>query len=283
MIMFGGKSESLSAAVEAYLLALKLEGRSGGTRRYYRYILRRLVRDLKDPPVTSVKVEHLHQHLRRLGDSGICSASLAVYCTVAKRFFGWLAEARKIKDNPLAGMHIHAAPWHPTPPFTKDEIQRLLKAATVPIEKVVLLLLLNTGLRVSELTGLTLEDIDLKRNEIKVLGKGNKQRIEALHPGPKAALREYLKVQADGLLWPEGWDRQKVARLLDEIGRRAGVSRVFPHRFRHTFATAFLRETGDALALKYLLGHSSMMMVERYVSYEEAHRALDVHKKHAVA
>jgi len=282
MDMIGKRRESLSAVVEAYLLALKLESRSEGTRRYYRYILCRLARDLKDPSVTSVKVEHLHQHLRRLGDSGISSASLTVYCTVVKRFFGWLAEQGKIKDSPLANMHIHAAPWHPTPPFTKEEIQRLLKAATAPIEKVVLLLLLNTGLRVSELTGLEVEDIDLRRNEIKVIGKGNKQRIEALHPGPKAALREYLKVQTDGL-WPEGWDRQKVARLLDDIGRRAGVSRVFPHRFRHTFATAFLRETGDALALKYLLGHSSMMMVERYVSYEEAHRALDVHKKHAVA
>jgi len=280
--MFGGKSESLSAAVEAYLLALKLEGRSEGTRRYYRYILRRLARDLKDAPVTSVKVEHLHQHLRRLGDSGISSASLTVYCTVVKRFFGWLAEQGKIKDSPLAGMHIHAAPWHPTPPFTKDEIRRLLKAATAPIEKVVLLLLLNTGLRVSELVGLEVEDIDLRRNEIKVVGKGNKQRIVALHAGPKAALREYFKSQADGLLWPEGWDRQKVARLLDDIGRRAGVSRVFPHRFRHTFSCYWSLETNDLLALQQICGWSSLAMVQRYTAWVQEQRALDVHKKHSL-
>jgi len=173
-------------------------------------------------------------------------------------------------------------PWTPVPPFTQDECRRLLSAARSPLEKAVVLLLLDTGVRASELAILQLGDVNLALNELTIPGKGGKQRKLALNPRPRKALLAYFAAQAgvNGLLWPSGFDRKKLAYLLDKIGHRAGVNRVFPHRFRHTFACHLLAATGDGLALKKLLGHSSMTMVLRYTESKEGDRALEVHKKH---
>jgi len=281
--MLGRKYQGLTEAVEEYLLALGLHGHSEATRSYYTYILRRLATELKDSR-TDIKTDRLQAYLRKLSGSSICSASFNVYAMVIKGFFNWLVDSGKIEVNPLATIHFHAPPWHPIPPFTQAEIQRLIKAATAPLEKVTLLLLLDTGLRVSELARLRLENIDLRKNEIRVLGKGGRWRTVALNNGPRVALLQYFKNQAqeNGLLWPEGWDRQKVARLLDGVGRRAGVSRVFPHRFRHTFSCYFILETNDPLALQQISGWTSLAMVQRYTAWVQAQRALKVHRQHSL-
>ncbi|GAG07395.1 unnamed protein product, partial [marine sediment metagenome] len=83
--------------------------------------------------------------------------------------------------------------------------------------------------------------------------------------------------------WPSHWNRKHLAYLLDKLGRRAEVARVHAHRFRHTFASSFLRETGDCLALKVLLGHSSLVMTQRYTAALEAERAVEVHRQHPIS
>ena len=277
--MIGRKRLRLGEAINAYLLALELEGRSGTTRRYYGYILRRLARHFGDCPV-GLGGRQLQGYLGSLNASGISQATFGLYCIVIRRFFGWLLEQGQIKENPLAAMRVHAQPWHPVSPFSDDEIQRLIKAATEPMERAVVLLLLDCGLRASELTGLKLEDIDLAAGELQIRGKGGKERRVALNAKPRQALLALR--QDDGLLWPEGWNRRQLATMLDRIARRANVGRCFPHRFRHTFATRLLAETGDGLALKKLLGHESMTMVLRYTESKEGDRAIEVHRQHSL-
>lgn len=282
--MLRRKHLSLSLAIEAYLLALKMEGRSKTTLYCYGYILRRLARHFQGQPVTRIKPNEAAAYLVHLAGTGIAPSTLSVYTVVLKRFFSWAVEQGHIKVSPVAGMRTHTQPWKPVAPFSEEEIRRLLQAVKTPMEKALLLLLLDTGLRASELSGLRLEDINLKTGEISVTGKGQKARKVALNPGPRKALLDYFSSQAqlNGLLWPEGWHRRRLTALLDRLGRRAKVSRVFPHRFRHTFATRFLADSGDALALKALLGHSSLMMVTRYIQAAEGARAVTVHKRHSL-
>ena len=123
------------------------------------------------------------------------------------------------------------------------------------------------------------------QNTLRIHGKGGKERHVSLNPEPRKALLEYLvsQAQVDGLVWPEGWERKRLAYLLDKLGRRAGVARCHAHLFRHTFASSFLAQTGDALALKALLGHSSMNMVVRYTAAAEAERSVEVHRQHPIA
>lgn len=280
--MFGREHTDLKPLVNEYLLTLRLEGKAETTRRYYAYILNRLASHFDSPQRLTPKA--VSAYLADLADTGISRGSLTTYTIIIRCFLEWAVRREHLRANPLAGVKVHAQPWHPVPPFSDDEIQRLIKAARGPMERAVVLLLLDCGLRASELTGLRLEDIDLVEGELQVRGKGGKERRVALNAKPGQALLVHLssRVQADGLLWPEGWNRRMLATMLDRIARRARVSRVFPHRFRHTFACHLLAETGDGLALKKLLGHESMTMVLRYTEAKEGDRALEVHRKHSV-
>lgn len=274
----------LEEAVDAFLAELALAGRAKTTQELYRCLLMMMARCVG--PEQSVKgirrgqvVAHLAHLSERDSQSYVC-LNIRIY----KRFFSWLVEQGEIKQNPLEGMTAKDPPWTPVPPFTQDECQRLLSAARSPLEKAVVLLLLDTGLRASELASLRQEDVNLTLNELTIQGKGGKQRRLALNPEPRKALLDYFVAQAEAncLLWPEGFNRKKLAYLLDKIGRRAGVTRVHPHRFRHTFACNLLAASGDGLALKKLLGHESMTMVLRYTESKEGDRALEVHRKHSL-
>lgn len=280
--MFGREHTDLQPLVNEYLLALRLEGRAETTRRSYAYTLNRLARHLASRRHLSAKT--VSAYLAELADMGISRGSLSTYTIILRRFFEWAIGQGRLKDNPLAGIRVHAQPWHPVAPFSDEEIKRLVEASKEPMERAVVLLLLDCGLRASELTGMRLEDIDLKTGELQIRGKGGKERRVALNLKPRQALLAHLssRTQVDGLLWPKGWNRRMLAAMLDRVARRAGVSRVFPHRFRHTFATRLLAETGDGLALKKLLGHESMTMVLRYTESREEDRALEVHKKHSL-
>lgn len=274
----------LREAIDAFLTELALAGRAKTTQELYRCLLTMLARELgPTQPVRSISRSDIIHYLSRLSKND-SQTYVNLNLRVFKRFLAWLVEQGELKQNPLEGMTAKEPPWTPVPPFTRDECQRLLSAARSPLEKAVVPLLLDTGLRASELADLQLENVNLTVNELTVRGKGGMQRKVALNPGPRKALLGYFKAQAGvgGLLWPEGFDRKKLAYLLDKVGRRAGVARVHPHRFRHTFACRLLAATGDSLALKKLLGHSSMTMVLRYTESKEGDRAITVHRKHSL-
>lgn len=283
--MFSRKrSTSFAEAVQGYLDTIALAGRANSTQSLYRGLLLRLARVLSpERHVKTIRRDDVVRYLSRLSEND-SQSYINLNLRVFKSFFAWLVTEREIRENPLASMTAKDPPWTPVPPFTPNECQRLLNAADSSLEQLIVVLLLDTGLRASELTGLQLENIDLDLNELVIQGKGGKQRRVALNPKPRKALLAHLvnRAQVDGLLWPEGWKRQQLAYLLDKLGRRAGVTRCHAHRFRHTWASAFLRETGDALALKALLGHSSLIMVERYTAALEGERSVQVHKRHSV-
>ena len=282
--MFSHKpSLSLTEAIEGFVTNLALSGRAKTTQELYRCLLMMLARSLGPVNVKAIHRGEVVAHLARLSEND-SQAYVCLNVRVLRGFFSWLVGQGEIKTNPLEGMTVKEPPWTPVPPFTPEERQRLLDAARSPLEHVVVMLLLDTGLRASELTGLRLADIDLQANELTIHGKGGKERRVALNPEPRKALLAYFASQAqlDGLVWPEGWHRKRLSYLLDKLGRRAGVARVHAHRFRHTFASSFLRETGDALALKALLGHSSLIMVQRYTAALEEERAIEVHREHPI-
>jgi integrase/recombinase XerD len=283
--MIGRKSTSLDDCIDHYLAMLKLESRSETTRQNYARVLHRLARRFKNAPVQRLRQDALRAYLGELVDTDICPASFNFYAIVIRAFFAWLVEQGEIRRNPLADLRIHGVPDEPVMPFSDEEIKRLFAAADTPLKRLTLLLLLDCGLRAAELCGLQLSDVNLELGEIRVLGKGRKVRHLALNPAPRQALVEYLLSGAanDGSLWPAGWSRARLRHLLREMAEEAGVSHCHPHRFRHTFAMLALKGGIGELALKVLLGHSSLVMVERYVKALEGERALEVHRAHPVA
>ena len=132
-----------------------------------------------------------------------------------------------------------------------------------------------TGVRVSELVGLDLGDIDLENSWIRVLGKGSKERYVPLTQIAKEALQCYLGAREDKYpsagnalflnLHGKRLNRGGVWWLLRERAKQAGISgRVFPHRLRHTTATHLLSQGADARVLQEILGHQSILVTQNY-------------------
>ncbi|MCW2697443.1 MAG: Site-specific recombinase XerD [Modestobacter sp.] len=182
-----------------------------------------------------------------------------------RRFCRWLVSEGELEVAPTDGIEIPAPPEKPVPILTDDEIARLLKACAVPRgrpgtfdrtvflgrrDEVVLRLLLDTGVRVSELCGLALTDVDLDRELAYVTGKGSRPRVVPFGANTAQAVDRYLRVRAlhpharstrlllgqRGAMTPDG-----ARDVLHSRAAQAGVTHVHPHRFRNTFCPPLAR------------------------------------------
>jgi integrase/recombinase XerD len=182
-------------------------------------------------------------------------------------------------------------------PFAKNDVVLLVKACdtsrtwksrrdvantrpTADRDRAIILTLLDTGIRASELCDIQFGDVNLTTHSIKIQGKGpgreSKERMVYFGKRTGHAIWKCLVPRLDGIkdddpLFVVGkeddWrhmSRHALGRLLKRIGGRADVEGVNPHRFRHTFAITYLRNDGDVFTLQALLGHSDLTMVKRY-------------------
>jgi integrase/recombinase XerD len=153
-----------------------------------------------------------------------------------------------------------------------------MRRDTATRDKAIVLVLLDSGMRASELCALTVGDADLSTGRVTVeRGKGGKARHTYLGKAARKALWRYVSRRQtrpdDPLFVTRGeraMDGDRLLKLIVNLGKRAGVGNLHPHRFRHTFATQFLRNGGNLLALQRLLGHSNLGMVRRYAAIVEA-------------
>jgi len=159
-------------------------------------------------------------------------------------------------------------------------------------DKAILELLFSTGLRISELCGLSIDDVDLTRDEFSVRGKGDKVRVVFLSGDAKQALQTYLKARKDlddamfvryGHKVNDGGElrlqARAVQRLLKKYAAIAGITRkVTPHVIRHSFATDLLQNGADIRSVQALLGHASINTTQIYTHVTDKHLR-EVHQK----
>ena len=162
-------------------------------------------------------------------------------------------------------------------------------------DRAVLELLFSTGLRVSELAGLDVKDINLKTREISVLGKGRKIRVVFVSDSAADALTSYLNTRQDEYkplfirfkggspIDPEGWDARLTVRSLDRLVKKyalmAGISvDPTPHTLRHTFATELLRAGADIRSVQEMLGHANISTTQIYTHITNP-QLKEVHRK----
>lgn len=195
------------------------------------------------------------------------------------RFCGWLVAEGELEISPMAGLSAPEASAKPVPVLDDDELAALLKACAGREfndrrDEAMLRVLLDAGIRVSELCGLKVTDVDLDREMAMVTGKGNKIRPVYFGTRTIRALDRYLRdrrrhrwahleaffLTQRGALSPDG-ARDRVKVRAEQAGLR---DRMHPHRFRHTFAHDYLMAGGQERDLKRLAGWSSDVMLERY-------------------
>jgi site-specific recombinase XerD len=213
------------------------------------------------------------------------------YYRALRTFFNWLEREGLMKENPFAHLKPPKTENKVVAALTPEEVTHLLHCCSgkTPLDvrnTALVSVLLDSGLRVSELAALTIDDINMNTGSIVVRhGKGGKQRV--VHIGAKAqkALWKYITIyrrsESKSLFINkagEPLDVVGIKILVKRLGDRASVT-VSPHKLRHTFAISFLRAGGDVFSLQYLLGHSTLQMTQRYLQSLNADDAINAHRK----
>jgi integrase/recombinase XerC len=301
--MLTGKGEPpLGEGIQAYHLEQRARGVSPHTARAQAGDLAKLL----DHAVRmrwndwGVSPRTLRGFALELGDRGLDPASQARILSTVRGFFKWLWETRRIKTNPASGLRNPKQPKRLPAFLTEGESQALLDlppAIDFPTARLACLmeLLYASGLRVSELVGLDLQDLFAEQRTVRVMGKGRKERLVPYHLQAATVLDAYLGFrsaflvakalppsaalflnQRGGRLTPTS-----VRAMLRSALEAAAVrSRVSPHALRHSFATHLLNRGMDLRAIQELLGHASLSTTQRYThlgleelarTYEKAH------------
>ena len=200
-------------------------------------------------------------------------------------------------ESPLVKVKLANPKLNVVRPYTSQEIVKLLTVCDHDFKnnakflgsrnRAVVLMLLDTGLRISELASIKLEDIEPERGWIKVKGKGAKERVVRIGATAQKALWRYmvyrhknnrveLWLTEEGRPIKSGGLQIMIRRLKERAGVVSGGN---CHKFRHTFALNFLRQDRNPFNLQYLLGHSDLRMVKHYVSTLGMEDALKAHEK----
>jgi site-specific recombinase XerD len=209
------------------------------------------------------------------------------YVQSIKSLFSWLEEEGYISDNPLRKLGSPALPKKYVKILTDEEIRRLFSYLDLnqPVSArngAILIVLLDTGLRLAEIAGLRMEDTQIEQGYLKVLGKGVRERMVPLGALAQRLLLRYLHRFRPETALPEETNfflaadgkpvtPNSIRLMLKRLGKMAGVPRLHAHLCRHTFATNYLVNGGNLFTLQQILGHSSLEMVRRYVNLASAH------------
>ncbi len=283
---------SPSDALQAFLAELGTERRlSTHTLAAYERDLRALLEYFVRDGVATLEAADVH-HIRRFAAEchrrGLGPRSIARRLSAVRTFYGFLLRNGLAATNPA--VHVQAPRPSRRLPATldTDQMASMLKSAPEsPLElrdAAILELFYSSGLRLSELTGLDLGDVDLTDLTVRVVGKGSKARVVPVGRVAAEALRTWLGVR-DALARPDEralfigrrgrrLGQRAVQLRVEAWARRHGVPvHVHPHMLRHSFASHLLESSGDLRAVQELLGHSSLSTTQVYTHLDFQHLA----------
>jgi len=303
--------------VNGFVLTKQTEGKSPRTVEFYSENLKRFLwyaskHDLPDD-IRMITEWHIREFLGYVanekcrwglkGNGSETSQSKASHTTmhhyfvVLANFFGWVVREGFLSESPTVKIKVAKPKVKVIKPYTHEEVIRMLAVCDKDYEhnvkflgsrnKAIVLVLLDAGVRLSELIGMTLEDINTSNGNIRVMGKGSKERVVRIGKVAQKALWRYLMHRPDTgkeELWLNEEKRPLscggVQCLVRRLKERAGIKGSGSvHRFRHTFALNFLRVDKNVFNLQYLLGHSELEMVRRYTATLGMEDALKAHEK----
>ncbi|MGS0680200.1 site-specific tyrosine recombinase XerD [Shewanella sp. 125m-7] len=275
------------------------KGLSDNTLSAYRTDLRHLDRYLQKQGRTLLSCSQLEvrDYLAERFDKGFAKTSSARMLSSLRRFYGYLIVKKRIDTDPMALIESPKLARKLPDSLSEEDIDRLLAEPTEddPVEwrdKAMLELLYATGLRVSELVGLTMEQLSLRQGLVRITGKGGKERLVPLGELAvteidtylKFARAELLKGKQSDVLFPskraQQMTRQTFWHRIKLYALRSGIStELSPHTLRHAFATHLLNHGADLRVVQLLLGHSDLSTTQIYTHVATA-RLATLHSEH---
>lgn len=288
---------SLDACVDLYLDHLRVErGLSENTRLAYARDLGRLLVDLAGQGVhrpDELELGVISRFLAHLSESGLSARSLARHLSTLRGFARFLVREGLLLRDPT----VHAARPRIGRRLPRtlelDQVLRLVEAPDVTRprglrDRAMLGLAYASGLRASEVVGLSLGDLDLASGVLSVEGKGGKRRLVPIGERALEWLMAYLAARPAAatdavFLSPRGraFTRQGFWKLVDTYARGVGITgRVYPHRLRHSFATHLLEGGADLRSVQTLLGHADITTTEIYTHVTGDHLRAEYARTH---
>lgn len=227
----------------------------------------------------------------------IASLSSYRYKTIKRKvaslnaFMNYLEVECEWFNNPLRNLHIRLKPPVRLPVvMTKEEIQKIIRMLDIEIssinndtqrffavrDKAIIELLFGSGMRIGELCGLKNRDVDLDHGQVRIIGKGNKERIvDICLPVIIKSLKKWVDVRKSSYCPDDGFFTSRIGRklgpqtvrlLVHRLAQKCKIEKhVTPHTFRHTFATLLLEENVDIANIQHILGHSSIATTQIYL------------------
>jgi integrase/recombinase XerD len=296
----------MNRQIEDFINHLAIErGLSGNTTAAYRRDLEQFEAALHQawrlklsaqPDVKRVRNEHVTAFMERLKREGQAETSIARKVSAIRMFARFLCAEGIVENDFCEAVESRRIPQHLPSALSIPKMQRLLgvSQARTPREirdRTMLEVLYSSGLRVSELVGLKVDDVDLQRGTLKCTGKGNKERIVPVGAVACAWIARHVveeqKSNSKGtrpLLFtgPRGGvTRQEVWRVVKAHSRRAGLTdRVTPHTLRHSFATHLLGGGADLRAIQEMLGHARITTTQIYTHVDRERLKAIYRKSH---
>lgn len=298
---------TLSECIDGYELAASARRLSGNTIQSYLNAYRKLIGFLGDVPIISIKKADIERFFN--SQDQVSRATILKYHIALSALWSWALQEGFVSSNIMQQIPRPRVERTDILPFSESEIRALLScvsrsAAYVRAGKreschslrdslrnrAILLTLIDTGIRASELCQLQIRHA-LLRNQEKLLfiehGKRDKSRHVPISPSTAQAIWKYLSTRPQARLEDPLFatssgrpiNRYNLKNMLLALGRRAGVPNVHPHRFRHTFAINYLRNGGDVYTLQAILGHEDLQTCLQYLKIART----DVEAGHRIA
>lgn len=255
------------------------------------YLLSKKIHRLEDVDITII-----HDFLDHCRKKNISNRSNARRISALRTFFFFLAGRNVLTNNPFAIVDLPKSGRVLPKAMSVDEVSKLLEPANKPTpisrrNSAMLYLLYSTGLRVSELVTLPLSGCNLSAGFVRVIGKGNKERLVPFGSQAKGVIEEYLQLARPMILKGRrsnflfvsnrgsAMTRLRYYQIIQETALRAGIDKkISPHMLRHSFATHLLSHGADLRSVQMMLGHSDISTTQIYTHIDQD-RLKSVHKK----
>ena len=275
---------NIEPACESFLSRCVALNLARGTVAWYKRLLADLTRFLasrKIETLQAIEPAVLRDFLTHLRQQGQASETVFGTYGALRCAFGFWNREGLLSRNPMALVERPRRERVLIRPMSPEQAIRLLEQPVVTTveglrDRALMMLMLDSGLRISEALSLEAGRIDWLNCVLIVMGKGRKERSTPFSARTCQAMLEYARKRAQGrvqapqfFLGPRGkpLDRSNVRKTVAGYGRKAGIEgvRVSPHTLRHTFAVFYIRNGGDSFSLQEILGHSTLEMTRRYV------------------
>ena len=269
--------ESNGDLLKAFVNAKRIEGCSEKTLKYYQSTINKMLSST-DKHLTHITTNDLRDYLAEYHRANTCSKSnIDNIRRILSSFFSWLEDEDYILKSPVRRIHKIKSAKTVKETYTDEALERMRDNCGNLRDLAIIDMLASTGMRVGELVGLNRADVDFENRECIVFGKGSKERPVYFDARTKIHLKNYLESRSDdnpalfvSLLKP--YNRLKISGVeirLRELGRRLGITKVHPHKFRRTLATKAIDKGMPIEQVQKLLGHSKIDTTMQYAMVDQ--------------